>query len=72
MSRIILISSVAALLAGCGTQRADAIQSANQDTWAHASLACAEVGIAPGSDAFSQCVADLHHSVWAAQNMEDS
>ena len=72
MSRIILISSVAALLAGCGTQRADAIQSANQDTWAHASLACAEVGIAPGSDAFSQCVADLHDSVWAARNMEHS
>lgn len=72
MSRIILISSFAALLAGCGTQSADVIQRADQDTWAHASLACADVGVAPGSDAFSQCVADLHDSVWAARNMEES
>jgi hypothetical protein len=72
MSRIILISSVAALLAGCGTQSADAIQRADKDTWNKASLACAEVGIAPGSDAFSQCVADLHDSVWAARNLEGS
>jgi hypothetical protein len=69
MSRIVLISSFAALLAGCSTQSADTIQSANQDTWAHASLACADVGIAPGSDAFSQCVADLHNSVWAARTL---
>ena len=72
MSRIILICSVAALLAGCGTQSADAIHSANQDTWAHASLACADVGIAPGSDAFSQCVADLRDSVWEVRNLEGS
>jgi hypothetical protein len=32
------------------------------------SLACADVGIDPGSPVFSQCVADLHHSLWAAQN----
>jgi hypothetical protein len=72
MSRIILISSFAVLLAGCGAQSADAIQSANQDTWAHASLACAGVGIAPGSDVFSQCVTDLHHSVWEIQNLEEN
>ncbi|HEX3524548.1 MAG TPA: hypothetical protein VHT52_20965 [Stellaceae bacterium] len=72
MSRIILISSVAALLAGCGTQSADAVQSADRDTWAHANLACADVGIAPGSDAFNQCVADLHDSVRAARNLEGS
>ena len=72
MSRIILISSFAALLAGCGTQSADAIQRADQDTWAHASLACADVGIAPGSDAFRQCVADLHDSVWAVRNLYGS
>jgi hypothetical protein len=28
------------------------------------SLACADVGIDPGSPVFSQCVADLHHSLW--------
>jgi hypothetical protein len=72
MSRIILISSFAALLAGCGTQSADAVRSADQDTWAKASQACAEVGIAPGSDAFSQCVADLHDSVWEVRNLEGS
>ena len=72
MSRIILISSFAALLAGCGTQSTDAIQSASQDTWAKANLACAEVGIAPGNDAFSQCVTDLHDSVWAARTLYES
>jgi len=72
MSRLILISSFAALLAGCGTQSADAVQSADRDTWAKASLACADVGIAPGSDAFSQCVADLHNSLWEVRNLYGS
>jgi hypothetical protein len=72
MSRIILISSFAALLAACGTQSADAIQNADRDTWSQAALACADVGIAPGGDAFRQCVADLHDSVWAARRLEGS
>ena len=72
MSRMILISSFAALLAACGTQSADAIQSGDRDTWSQATLACADVGIAPGSDAFRQCVADLHDSVWAARRLEGS
>ena len=47
-------------------------QSANQTTWARESLACADVGIAPGSGAFSQCVGDLHNSLWAEQNLEQN
>jgi hypothetical protein len=72
MSRIILIYSFAALLAGCGTQSTNTIQSANQGAWAQDSLACADVGIDPGSAAFSQCVADLRHSLWAEQNLYGS
>jgi hypothetical protein len=69
MSRIILISSFAGLLAARGTQSASDIRSANQGTWAQKSLACADVGIAPGSGAFSQCVNDLYNSLWAEQNL---
>ena len=58
MSRMILICSFAALLGSCGAV------SANQDDWAQARLACADVGIAPGSGAFGQCVLDLYYSLW--------
>ncbi len=68
MSRIILICSFAALLAASGTQSANAIESASQAAWAQARLACADVGIAPGSGAFSQCVLDLYYSLWDEQN----
>ena len=72
MSRIILILSFAALLAVSGSQSANAIQTTNQSTWDRDALACADAGIAPGSGAFSQCVSDLHHSLWAEQNLEDN
>jgi hypothetical protein len=72
MSRIILISFFAALLAVSGTQNADAMETANQSAWDRDALACADVGIDPGSTAFSQCVSDLHHSLWAAQSLEDN
>jgi hypothetical protein len=72
MSRVIIISAIAALLAASGTQSANAIQSADQDAWARYNQACAEVGIDPGSPAFSQCVTDLHHSLWAVQNLYKS
>jgi len=49
-------------------QNADAAQSANKSAWAQDTLACADIGIDPGSPIFSQCVADLHHSLWAAKN----
>ena len=62
MSRIILIGSFAALLAASGTE------SANQTAWQQARLACADVGIAPGSGAFGQCVFDLYYSLWEEQN----
>jgi hypothetical protein len=68
MSRIMLICSLAAVLAAGGTQSASAIESANQTAWAQAGLACADVGIAPGSDAFGQCVFDLYYSLWDEEN----
>ena len=58
MLRTISIGAFAALLATAG------IQSANQTAWEQARLACADVGIAPGSGAFGQCVVDLYYSVW--------
>jgi hypothetical protein len=69
---MILISSFAALLAASGTRSANAVQSADQDVWAQYSLACAEMGIDPGSAAFNQCVEDLHRSLWAEQNLYKS
>ena len=68
MSRFILICSFAATLAASATQSANAAESAKKSVWVQDSLACADVGIDPGSPLFSQCVADLHHSLWAAQN----
>jgi hypothetical protein len=68
MSRIMLICSLAAVLAAGGTQSASAIESANQTAWGQARLACADVGIAPGSGAFGQCVVDLYYSLWDEQN----
>jgi hypothetical protein len=42
--------------------------SANQTGWAQARLACADVGIDPGSSAFGQRVFDLYYSLWNEQN----
>ena len=36
--------------------------------WENARLACADVGIAPGSGAFDQCAFDLYYSLWDLQN----
>jgi hypothetical protein len=68
MSRTVLICSLAGLLAASGTLSANATESANQTAWAQARLACADVGIDPGSPAFGQCVFDLAQSVWDEQN----
>jgi hypothetical protein len=56
------------MLAASGTQGANAIESANQTAWARARLACADVGIAPDSGAFAQCVVDLYYCLWDEQN----
>jgi hypothetical protein len=72
MSPIILISSFSALLAASGTQSANATQSTNKTAWDRDALACADAGIDPGSAAFSQCVRDLHHTLWAEHNLEES
>jgi hypothetical protein len=72
MSRMMLISSFAALLAASSTQSANASQSTNQDVWAQYNLDRADVGIDPGSAAFNQCVADLNHSLWALRNLYKS
>ena len=72
MSRILLISFFAALLAASGTQNANAGQIANQSNWSRDAQACADVGIDPGSNVFNQCVSHLHHSLWAVTNLEDN
>ena len=68
MSRLALICAFAATLAVSVTQHADATESADKGAWTQESLACADLGIDPGSPVFSRCVADLHHSLWAAEN----
>jgi hypothetical protein len=67
MSRIILICSLALLTSGV-SQSSNAIEGANQTLWAQARLACADVGIDPGSSAFGQCVFDLAQSLWDEEN----
>jgi len=64
MSRIILTAFFAALLAMGGVQSANALESAYRTDWGHARQACADVGIAPGSSIFDQCVVDLYYSLW--------
>jgi len=66
MSRIILICSLAALLMGGGC--ANAIKNASQTDWGQPRLACADVGIDPGSAAFGQCVFDFYYSLRNQQN----
>ena len=68
MSRTILIGVFAALLAAGSTRSGNAIESANQTDWAQARLACADIGVDPGSSAFRQCVFDLYYSLWNEQN----
>jgi hypothetical protein len=72
MLRIMLTFSFVALLAASGTLSANAAQSASQSGWAQYRMACADVGIDPGSAAFNQCVADLHNSLWSLDNMYKS
>ena len=35
-------------------------------------MACADVGIDPGSPAFRQCVFDLYYSLWNKQNESEN
>ena len=65
MPRILLMCSVA-LLGACG------VSSAQQSNLENARLACADVGIAPGSSAFDQCAFDLYYSLWDLQNDRDN
>lgn len=62
MSRIILACCFAALLGSCGTL------TVNKITWDQARLACADVGIEPGTSAFDHCVSNLYNSLWEQQN----
>ena len=68
MSRIILIGSFAALLVAGYTQSAKSDESTNQTAWVQARLACANVGIEPGSSVFGECVFDLYYSLWNEEN----
>jgi hypothetical protein len=64
VSRIILICALAALLAACGAQ------STNRTALTQERLACADVGIDPGSAAFGRCVVDLSQSLWEEQMLD--
>lgn len=57
MKRILTILALAPLVAAC-SHAALADQSHKEQ------LACAEIGMDPGSAAFNQCVADLHWNIW--------
>jgi hypothetical protein len=70
MSRTILTCSLAALLMVCAC--ANTSKNANQTDWGQARLACADVGIGPGSPAFGQCVFDLYYSLWNRQNESEN
>jgi hypothetical protein len=64
MKRIALLSVFGVLLAVSGTAMADQTASTREQ------LACAEVGIAQGSPAFAQCVADLDGSLSQLQQLD--
>ena len=64
MSRIAFICCLA-LLGSCGTQTVQRVD------WDQARLACADVGIEPGSSAFDRCVFDLYYSLWEGQNVAE-
>jgi len=64
MSRIILTAFFAALLAMGGVQSANALEGAYRTDGTRGRQACADVGIAPGSSIFDQCVVDLYYSLW--------
>jgi hypothetical protein len=72
MSRVMLMSAFSAALTTSAVPGANALQNTDRDTGRQYGLACAEIGIDPGSDAFGQCVADLQHSLWAEQNLSKS
>ena len=61
-SRIVLACCFAALLGSCET---GAFRGAD---WGRARLACADVGLEPGSNAFDKCVFDLYYTLWDEQN----
>jgi hypothetical protein len=61
MSRIILTCCFAALLASCS---APGVNNIDLD---HARLACAALGIDPGSSVFDQCASNLYNSLRAEQ-----
>lgn len=61
MLRVALTCCFAALLGSCA-------QSFPQVDWERARLACADVGLAPDTTAFDNCVFDLYYTLWDEQN----
>jgi hypothetical protein len=61
MARTVLACCFATLLGSCsaGFHGAD---------WGRARLACADVGLEPGSSAFDSCVFDLYYNLWHEWN----
>ena len=62
MLRIVLICCFASLLASCAAGGYQGVD------WGQARLACADVGIDPGTSAFDNCVFNLYYTLWDLQN----
>lgn len=63
MPRIAVACGAAALLASCA-----GIPTGNNIDWEHARLACIDVGIAPGTPVFDQCVSNLYNTLSEEQS----
>jgi hypothetical protein len=63
MFRIVLCCGLATLLASC-----NGLRTTNNIDWEHARLACADVGLAPGSSAFDRCVSNLYNTLLEEEN----
>jgi len=62
MTRLFIVVFCTALLPACAAVDADQAQASKER------LACADVGLTPGSPSFGQCVADLRETLWADEN----
>jgi hypothetical protein len=56
--RITVSCGAAVVLASCA-----GVPTGNNVDWEHARLACIDVGIAPGSPYFDQCVSNLYNTL---------
>ena len=60
MIRNVVLFSLVMLVSACSSSQL----TASGDAQARERLACADIGIDPGSSSLGQCVGDLDQSVW--------